>query len=531
MVSSAFLGPILGWGQGPADLVEVQGSAWFGEANVSGNATIHATDGILHTEGEGEVRGHSDTLTVTVYENRRLIYKETPVADYTFWHSKNGTETHRYENASITVDSRETGILEAWSNSSMSQPRFSLEVRPSRTMPVYASPESAQYETHDGQQNREMDAPLFAFGHQASEGERMAPTTFAGAEIGGGIDLVVRNATVVVEDEGEKDEFWLGTYEGKGGPRDSLPAKIFRYAVVSTDDTNLTTTFPSEGKSTFRAHQPVLDVNGSLDFTGHDGHLSAGNESSDLESGEVEIAGDLTLELRAHRDGGETDSLHWWLPATGAETAVEAYLSGEADEVEIDGETVAESFGGSPHPDATFWGRVLGLLLLAWGVLKKGVPFGIGLFTREDPDHERRRTIYEYLEEEGMSHVREIQRATGIPTGSLDHHLEVLREEGYVASIRRLGYKVYFATNPELTWEDMERLAVLAHPTRHRIGELLVKGESWTQRELSEELGLAIPSISRQLKKLVDAGLVDREGRMDSTYEATSLLNRWLAKE
>lgn len=78
----------------------------------------------------------------------------------------------------------------------------------------------------------------------------------------------------------------------------------------------------------------------------------------------------------------------------------------------------------------------------------------------------------------------------------------------------------------------MEALAVLADPTRRRIVELLVQGEVGAG-ELSDEFPVSRPAVSRHLRVLREAGLV--QARVDGQRRVYSLdpgplaeLDRWL---
>jgi ArsR family transcriptional regulator len=64
-----------------------------------------------------------------------------------------------------------------------------------------------------------------------------------------------------------------------------------------------------------------------------------------------------------------------------------------------------------------------------------------------------------------------------------------------------------------------ELFRALADPARVRIVNLLAtSGEPVCACNLEEPLGLAQPTVSHHLKKLVDAGLVDREQRGKWAY-------------
>lgn len=73
-----------------------------------------------------------------------------------------------------------------------------------------------------------------------------------------------------------------------------------------------------------------------------------------------------------------------------------------------------------------------------------------------------------------------------------------------------------------LSAEDAERSAarfrVLGDPARVRIVNLLATGGAVCVCDLTPELGLAQPTVSFHLKKLVESGLVEREQRGKWAY-------------
>ena len=70
---------------------------------------------------------------------------------------------------------------------------------------------------------------------------------------------------------------------------------------------------------------------------------------------------------------------------------------------------------------------------------------------------------------------------------------------------------------PTLTDEEASATAelfkALGDPARVRIVNVLASGDTICVCNLTEPLGLSQPTVSHHLKKLVDAGLVDREQR------------------
>lgn len=101
---------------------------------------------------------------------------------------------------------------------------------------------------------------------------------------------------------------------------------------------------------------------------------------------------------------------------------------------------------------------------------------------------------------------------TGANRETLRYHLAILVCAGKVMEETRNGSVRYFPHDPTLT---SSHRAVLHHSRNPSLGPLLhyirdVPGIS--RRELAERLGVAGPSVTRQVKRLVDEGLVENRG-------------------
>src|SRR5205085_1546619 len=86
----------------------------------------------------------------------------------------------------------------------------------------------------------------------------------------------------------------------------------------------------------------------------------------------------------------------------------------------------------------------VGLLYYLWPLAKGG----LGLFSRlKQPEvlgHPARQQILQLVEAQPGIHFKEMARRTGMPNGSLVHHLETLRRGGQVVARPAGGYTLYF---------------------------------------------------------------------------------------
>ena len=151
-------------------------------------------------------------------------------------------------------------------------------------------------------------------------------------------------------------------------------------------------------------------------------------------------------------------------------------------------------------------------------------------------EYETRRRLYQLIESEPGLHMRELERRTGIPLGTLRHHLRYLEEHGLVDLVEDKNVTRYFASVlPEEA--DRRALAALRQEALRRVLlYVLTRGGSASYQDIQAHLGAPPSTLAVYLSQLVDRGLLARRsvGR-ESRYEAVDaertirLLHRYRA--
>lgn len=541
-IVSPFASPVDDVGIG---LETVDGEVWFHEADYQGEARIRSSDAGLRAEGTLDVQATGQKAVVTIVE---YTYASTRLdGPVLFWRSVHGSgdvTVLELEDVDLQVSGSENGVFQAWSNRSLASAQFDLHVDAPKGAKIFASQESTVLQGHAMQDRHSYRAqsPVFALTHQGSHMDFLysknvnwSESRFVSLNAVGGLDLLVEDATITIDHAAGREKFTMRT---SPDTLDGVPIASSgeaSYAFVTFLDGDLNLDF-QDTEAAFLAYDPIWDVNGTVTVPAEEGHLESGDATQRIVDDEVIITGNASLGL--HAEGvhdGQQRILSVQTPRlnpTTEEPRIQGGLQSDSDNVTINGRPlIAAAAPISNFPEeVTLVAKILGALLVVWAVGKYALFFVTGMVARDPLKNARRQKIHDFLRHAGMSHLREIQRATGIPLGSLDYHLNILRQGRLITSVESGGYRVYALLSAEFCPDDMERLALLANPTRREIAHALVDHEPLTQRDLRETLGLATrSSISRHLAKLEEAGLVERQGAWRSEFRPSDLLRRWLA--
>lgn len=129
-----------------------------------------------------------------------------------------------------------------------------------------------------------------------------------------------------------------------------------------------------------------------------------------------------------------------------------------------------------------------------------------------------RKRIYEFVETNSGSHLREIGRKCDLPLGTALYHLDRLESEGLL-TVRRDGrYKRYFPAQG-LGRRDKDYLSAFRHAVPRRIAVALLRTPLMTQRELCAAIGVSRSTLSFHVNSLIDRGIVRREpSRPENRY-------------
>lgn len=166
-------------------------------------------------------------------------------------------------------------------------------------------------------------------------------------------------------------------------------------------------------------------------------------------------------------------------------------------------------------------GAGLGLAALAVHArLRRWWPTSLlGLYHRIDDDelldHPRRREIHDLVTAEPGIHFSELQRRTDLATGNLRHHLHRMVDANLIEEHASSGYRCFFP--PGGVSERVREAAVrVRSDTARTVLSAISDDAASTVSGLRDDLNVAQSTISYHVKKLADAGLVDRseDGRV-----------------
>ena len=120
--------------------------------------------------------------------------------------------------------------------------------------------------------------------------------------------------------------------------------------------------------------------------------------------------------------------------------------------------------------------------------------------------------VYEYIKEHPGVHLRKVCRDLGLAVGDVQYHIDRLEKNGFVKSSRRGLYRQFYQSGIFGEREGVV-LSALAQTTPRELLLHLVEAPGSSQEELADSLGLTAPSISWNMKRLVQLGLVEKQQR------------------
>jgi len=138
-------------------------------------------------------------------------------------------------------------------------------------------------------------------------------------------------------------------------------------------------------------------------------------------------------------------------------------------------------------------------------------------------DNFKRGEINAFIRLNPGTYYNEIKKHLDVSNGVLTYHLNRLEIESYIKSKLNGRYKHYFPADMKIpvrivTLNDLQR-ALLK----------FIRDKKWvTQSEISEQLDIPVPTVSRHLKRLMDAEMVVSEKRGNLNYYA--IHGEWAGK-
>lgn len=124
---------------------------------------------------------------------------------------------------------------------------------------------------------------------------------------------------------------------------------------------------------------------------------------------------------------------------------------------------------------------------------------------------EVRRRIYNCVAESPGLHFREIQRRTGLATGSIDYHLHFLHKNGLIRTERDRNYVRYYPLTRNWSDEEKEVLNLLRNKKMRHILIFLLEKKKSTPLKISDYTQISLSTLSWYLKQLQEKNVISQK--------------------
>ena len=131
------------------------------------------------------------------------------------------------------------------------------------------------------------------------------------------------------------------------------------------------------------------------------------------------------------------------------------------------------------------------------------------------PERDVRDRILRFIRDNPGCHLRKIKDELDLAMGTVQYHLDRLEKAGRVTSQKQSLHKYFFLVG---VFEENEKqlLEALSNETARDILMFIIEQKKYpSQGEISKHIGISSPSISWQIKRLQDYGIIDeiKEGK------------------
>lgn len=510
----------------------------FEEISIEGQTRITANNGSFLIDGPTwatitaplvDARLHNYTYVSGNVDGPPLFLKPSA--------GPNETHDETYEDVRITIQGTTKGLVQGWSASSGS---FQLDLNSDPSTIIHASQTSTPLKSASGGYYHEAAEPTYGISHHGAQVDHheipfmtLGKADFHSMSAQGSLVVLIEEADVTVEHGDQQEEIRLRTEDWIKTDFPHGRVGAMRHLALSIPFGSLATSFDGT-KAVFLTPDADLNVTGEMVFHQAGGRVAMGEVPEDINGERIEAIGNTTMLLSVEGDPDairQIGPLEWGSESPPKSKASVQSLDGQ---MTVDGRPLATiPLVGPPslNDEATFLARLVGILLMAWAAIRWGTVFVAGMVARKPLANARRRSLFDLLRAQGLAHVRDLHRITGIPLGTLVYHLDVLRQAKLVRSIQTAGYRIYFVPSVSFCHDEMRRLVLLAEPTRRGICKALYGNEGMTHTDLAERLSLSHSQVAKQLKLLVGQRLVERKGSRNARFVLTDLTKRWLAAD
>lgn len=137
-------------------------------------------------------------------------------------------------------------------------------------------------------------------------------------------------------------------------------------------------------------------------------------------------------------------------------------------------------------------------------------------------EHEKRLKIYSTILMNPGINVPALASSTGINLHTLRYHISYLVRMGKIACIEQGGGHHFFENHGRYAHADQQQILFNKYPTTNSIITLVEENPGVTRGEIAQRLGLAGPSVTRWMQKLIAEGMITEvhEGRFVRYYPA-----------
>lgn len=123
---------------------------------------------------------------------------------------------------------------------------------------------------------------------------------------------------------------------------------------------------------------------------------------------------------------------------------------------------------------------------------------------------ETRRRIYELIKKTPGIHFRELERRLHLVVGNLQYHLQYLEKRNIIRVSNDEDYVRYFVKDRSLSEKERQIISFLRRSGCRHILLQLLRNPELNNKELSRAVGLSPSTISWNLNKLAEAGIIER---------------------
>lgn len=126
---------------------------------------------------------------------------------------------------------------------------------------------------------------------------------------------------------------------------------------------------------------------------------------------------------------------------------------------------------------------------------------------------EVRKKIYDAICRYPGIHMRELQRQTGLATGSLDYHLHFLHKHGLIRVEKSGRFTRYYSAMQAFSEEEKHVLSVLRQEKLRHIVLFLLQRKQANATRIAEQTGLQPSNLSGHLKTLEQQRIIEHAKR------------------